>query len=731
MHAARVKIVGLWTVGVLVFALLPFETATADSPAPDPTSAVAPSPEATDAADPATDPSPTPDPAVAATPSPEPTAEPTPTPTPTSSLPKPLPTMSPLPSPTAAPDDEHEHEHDGPTMPLTRELPARPMAPTARLAASWGPQPVFRFPYAPGARWGVSGSHADSDGINRGAIDFAPLSSSTRAVRAVAAGQVYRVSCAKGWFLGVDHGGGWMSEYYHLSGAKSSLIGKWVEAGTVLGNAGQTLPCGGTPGASAHVHLSILNEAIDVPSGKRKYIPVTGVQFDNYTIRDTSGYYNGTWRNLAGKTVLTSRGVTCCLRASTRVGPSAVSSSLPDLDSDGIDDYSEAAAWNTDVNGDGRPDIVAFGSAGVYTARSTGSTFSAETLTVRDFGTAKGWQRSKNPRIVVDVNGDGRSDIVGFGNSGVYVSTSTGTSFSASRKWVTGFGASQGWKVGRHLRTVADVTGDGRPDIVGINDTGVYVARNTGSGFASPALWGKVMSSSSGWSSSRHPRMVIDVTGDGLADLVGFGNGGVYVARNTGSGFASLSLKVRSFGYGQGWGVKMQPRYVTDVNDDGRPDVVGFGNNGVSVSLNTGSGFAAAKLWTTSFRSGTSAGRWRGDRHGRLLADVNGDGRPDIVGFGTAATYVSLNRGSSFASSTRWTTNFGATEWTRGWMPRGVADVNGDGRADVVGFARDGVHVALSSGSRFGAAAHWSRSFGYDTTRGTYRVASHPRAIVG
>src|SRR5690606_14922272 len=115
----------------------------------------------------------------------------------------------------------------------------------------------------------------------------------------------------------------------HLTGARSSLVGKWVEAGTVLGRAGQTLPCGGTPGSSPHVHLSILNAAVDVPTGKRHYVAVSGIQFDNYTLRDSSGAYNGVWRNLSGSTVLTSRGVTCCLRASSRVGPSS-SRSLPD-----------------------------------------------------------------------------------------------------------------------------------------------------------------------------------------------------------------------------------------------------------------------------------------------------------------------------------------------------------------------------------------------------------------
>ena len=36
------------------------------------------------------------------------------------------------------------------------------------------------------------------------------------------------------------------------------------------------------------------------------------------------------------------------------------------------------------------------------------------------------------------------------------------------------------------------------------------------------------------WRVSRHPRFVVDLTGDGHADIVGFGDDGVWVALNSG-----------------------------------------------------------------------------------------------------------------------------------------------------------------------------------------------------
>jgi len=724
MRAPARTILSIAVAGAAVLASLPLSAGTL--PEPSPTS----SPSGASGADG----TPTPTPDASPTPTPEPPADPTPAPSP-SAGPESTPEISPSPSPSPEVVPEDDHEHDGPTLPLTRELPpdsSVPVAPLRLTVPQYGPQPVFRLPFAPGIRWGASGSHSDSDGINRGAIDFSPLSSKDRAVRTVAAGTVYRVRCSTGWFLGVDHGGGWMSEYYHLTNAKSALVGQWVEAGTTIGTAGQTLPCGGTPGDSAHVHLSILNAALDVPSGKRKYVSVSGIQFDNYTLRDSSGAYNGVWRNLQGDVVLTARRVTCCLTASSRVGPTG-GSTLPDTDGNGIDDYSDATAWDTDLNSNGLPDLVAFGGSGAYTAFGNGRGFTSRQLGLNNFGTSKGWQRSTHPRMVLDVTGDGRPDIVGFGAAGVSVATGTGGStFNAARSWVKEFGTDQGWRVGVHQRIVVDVTGDGRPDIVGFGGAGVWVARNTGSSFAKPALWSREMGSSDaagGWVASRHPRYVVDVTGDGRPDLVGFGAKGVYVARNTGSGFAPMTLAVAEFGTGQGWGVVNHPRRVMDIDGDGKPDIVAFSARGVLVARGTGSGFAQPVRWTSAFGTDAASGSWRGNVHSRTFADVNGDGRLDIVGFGSTRTYVALNRGSSFGPSTVWTTNFGSREWTPGWMPRSVVDVNRDGRADIVGFGRDGVQVALSTGSRFGAATHWSDGFGWDSSAGGWRVWGNPRAV--
>ena len=126
------------------------------------------------------------------------------------------------------------------------------------------------------------------------------------------------------------------------------------------------------------------------------------------------------------------------------------------------------------------------------------------------FGYNSGWRRGTHPRYVVDVNKDEKADIVGFSSIGVYVALSDGKSFAAPQLWSSEFGSNAGWLADK-IRRVVDVTGDGLPDIVGFSSIGVYVAKNTGTGFAVAQLWSSSYGDNTGWQPSNHPRFVVDV----------------------------------------------------------------------------------------------------------------------------------------------------------------------------------------------------------------------------
>ncbi len=358
-----------------------------------------------------------------------------------------------------------------------------------------------------------------------------------------------------------------------------------------------------------------------------------------------------------------------------------------------------------DLTGDGRADVVGFGNAGVWASLNNGNgTFQNPQLVVGNFGyNAGGWRVDMHPRLLADLTGDGRDDIVGFGNAGVWASLNNGNgTFQNPQLVVDNFGYNAGgWRVDMHPRFLADLTGDHRADIVGFGNAGVWVSLNNGNGtFQSPQLVvGNFGYNAGGWR-VEHPRFLADLTGDGRADIVGFGNAGVWVSLNNGNGtFQNPQLVVSNFGYSAGgWRVNMHPRFLADLTGDGRADIVGFGNAGVWVSLNNGNGtFQNPQLVISNF--GYNAGGWRVDMHPRLLADWNGDGRADVIGFGNDGVWVSLNNGNgTFQQPQLVIPNLGynAGGWRVNMHPRMLADLTGDHRDDVVGFGNAGVYAYLS-----------------------------------
>ena len=364
-----------------------------------------------------------------------------------------------------------------------------------------------------------------------------------------------------------------------------------------------------------------------------------------------------------------------------------------------------------DITGDGRADIVGFGDAGVWTALSNGDgTFQTPRFVLADLGfEAGGWRVEKHPRFLADITGDGRADIVGFGDAGVWTALSNGDgTFQPPQFVLADFGfEAGGWRVEKHPRFLADITGDGRADIVGFGDAGVWTALSNGDGtFQAPQfVLADFGYEAGGWRVEKHPRFLADITGDGRADIVGFGDAGVWTALSNGDGtFQPPQFVLADFGFeAGGWRVEKHPRFLADITGDGRADIVGFGDAGVWTALSNGDGtFQAPQFVLADF--GFEAGGWRVEKHPRFLADITGDGRADIVGFGDAGVFVALSNGDgSFAFTPQLALDdFG---FDQGWRvenhPRFLADVTGDGRADIVGFGDAGVLVspALAGGT--------------------------------
>ena len=217
-----------------------------------------------------------------------------------------------------------------------------------------------------------------------------------------------------------------------------------------------------------------------------------------------------------------------------------------------------------------------------------------------------------------------------------------------------------------------------------------------------------------GWRVDKHVRLLADTTGYKRLDIIGFGETGVWISRNNGDNtFQQPRMVLGGFAYaatGGGWRIEQHLRFVADIRNIGRADIVGFGNDGVSVSLNIGDGeFAPPKLVLGTFGYHAAGGGWRMDKHLRFLADINGNGLLDIVGFGDQHVFfIAYNNGDgTFQLFKPVLADFC---YDNGWCvpnhPQFVADMTGDGKLDLVGLANDGVFVAFNNGDGTFQSAH-------------------------
>ncbi len=261
-----------------------------------------------------------------------------------------------------------------------------------------------------------------------------------------------------------------------------------------------------------------------------------------------------------------------------------------------------APIFLADVSGDGRKDRVAFRADGVWvTLAQTEDYFPNSPIKVLDnFGTDKGWISQKiTPRMVVDTNGDGVLDLVGFGNEGTHVALGLrNLKFAPVKQLSQGMGRNHTWQsLNMHPRQFADVNGDGVMDLVGIADNGIGVELGPlpgGHWIVSP-----VMGQHQGWHAG--PRAFVDLNHDGKLDVIGV----AMDADGTGSNTFVTAM-------GNGDGTFVVAPYGPYAG--GNPSVVGHLGSGSETVVDPSSGHL--KDW------------------GLTLVDLNADGLLDLQNTG-------------------------------------------------------------------------------------------------
>ena len=353
--------------------------------------------------------------------------------------------------------------------------------------------------------------------------------------------------------------------------------------------------------------------------------------------------------------------------------------------------------------------------------------------TVGDIAVGPGWRVDRHPRFVVPLQANGPASIVGFGECGVWTALGDGQGgFAAPKVVLAAFGQQAGgWQVTRHPRFIAVLTDSGFTDIVGFGDAGVWTALGNGDGtFQSPNYVIAGFGYDQGWRVNRHPRFLADLTGNGLADIVGFGARGVVTALGDGAGGFVLTAGpvFPRFGYQQGWRISRHPRVLANLSGTGTADIVGFGEEGVWTAIGNGDGtFQDAKRVLPEF--GAAQG-WRVDRHPRSLAVLTPSGFADIVGFASDGVWTAIGDGlGGFRLSVNPVLgNFGYDQsWRVGKHPRVAASLTPGGPVGIVGFGDAGVWTATGTGDGgFNDARYVLANLGVDQG---WRVDRHPRFV--
>ena len=325
--------------------------------------------------------------------------------------------------------------------------------------------------------------------------------------------------------------------------------------------------------------------------------------------------------------------------SSTTTFASAVSYSTSALTSSATVGASYLAVG--DLNGDGKPDMIAVSANGLnailFTNNGNG-TFTTSTLATLPAANAI------NGIAIGDLNGDGKPDAVysDFNNSAIKIAMNTTTSTSISFATAVAYGSAYNY----WSPVIADFNGDGKPDIavatwnnVSGNSYAAVFLNNGDGTFATPVYYtiGPTVNT---------PRSIVatDINGDGKPDLVmsSFNQSLVYSFLNNGNG---------TFASAVSYATRTNPWFVSagDLNGDGKPDIViadsaGSGSFDVLTNSTTQTFFASA--------GGTSAGN---------------------IGIGTASPVSLLN----MVGTPTATTTFGLLSMGNGVFGGGTGSFNG------------------------------------------------------
>ena len=396
--------------------------------------------------------------------------------------------------------------------------------------------------------------------------------------------------------------------------------------------------------------------------------------------------------NLDGKAdLLTLNGTTLKLRAGNSDGTFATATAAysGSIDSSLLDARGQELIGLFDYNLDGRADLVSVDDQGdtlSYAAQSN-ATFAAPVTSAGSITSSR-----------LDVGGQQMASEKPFLRRAECSAGGCG--------WTVPDGASD------------DTDGDGYPDLITVDSDGTaHVFRGSATGIEAGV-------STTSLTEQVDPALLdgfghylidtVDVTGEGLADLVTLASsGGVRVYPGTtysafgGHPLEILNDSIKPLMNGAG---DTEPIALADVDGDRDADLVVM-KGLVTVYRNNGDGTFESTGLTSLI--GNSALLDRSGQYFLDAADVTGDGRADLVGMnavGSAYVFKGDSSGSFVTPGVTTASINPIMDDGRGEEPVGLADINLDGKADLVTL--DGTTLKLRAGNSDGTFATATNPYG-------------------
>ncbi|OLF17429.1 FG-GAP repeat domain-containing protein, partial [Actinophytocola xanthii] len=302
--------------------------------------------------------------------------------------------------------------------------------------------------------------------------------------------------------------------------------------------------------------------------------------------------------------------------------------------------------------------------------------------------------------LLGDVTGDGKSDLLGRTESGDLLLYPHSGTVNGESTWWTQTKVGHGWG-GMTAMMLGDVTGDGHKDIVARTASGDLLLYPHSGSVNGEGTWWNPTKVSHGWGGMTSI-LLGDVTGDGRPDLIGrTASGDLLMYPHSGS-VNGESTWWNPTKVSHGWG-GMTAMLLGDVTGDGYSDLVGRTESGdLLLYPHSGSVNGEATWWTP-----TKVSHGWGGMTAMMLDDVTGDGRRDLIGRTASGDLLMYPHSGSVNGESTW---WNPTKVSHGWGGMTailLADVTGDGWSDLVGRTQSGDLLLYPHSGSVNGEATW------------------------